>query len=95
MNHPNASDWIGLVRGEHAWLVAARLRRHLKHCPHCAVELKEITSMLAAAKPKEPVASKSLADKTRDALPLPLSQGRKLRSLGLVGGIALVAGDVL
>jgi hypothetical protein len=95
MNHPNASDWIGLVRGEHSWLVAGRLRRHLKHCPHCAVELKEITSMLAAAKPKEAVASKSLADKTRGALPLSPSQERKLRSLGLVGGVALAAGATL
>jgi hypothetical protein len=95
MNHPNASDWIGLVRGEHSWLVVARLRRHLKHCPHCAVELKEITNMLTVAKPKEAVASKSLADKTQDALPLSPSQGRKLRSLGLVGGGALVAGAAL
>lgn len=93
--HPDSSDWIALVRGEHSWLVAARLRRHVKHCPHCAVELKEITSMLAAAKPKEAVASKSLADKTRDALPLSRSQGRKLRSLGLVGGVALAAGATL
>lgn len=95
MNHPNAADWIGLVRGEHSWLAAARLRRHLKYCPHCAVELKEITHLLATAKPKEAVASKSLADKTRDVLPLPPSHGRRIRSLGVVGGVALVAGATL
>ncbi|WP_309721664.1 hypothetical protein [Armatimonas sp.] len=93
--HPDSSDWIALVRGEHSWLAAGRLRRHLKHCPYCAVELKEITSMLAVVKPKEPIVSKALATKTWGALPAGGTTRRKLRLLGFVGGVALVAGATL
>jgi hypothetical protein len=93
--HPDSSDWIALVRGEHSWLAAGRLRRHLKHCPHCAVELKEITSMLAVVKPKEPIVSKALATKTWGALPAGRTTRRNFRPIGLVSGVALAAGAVL